>query len=190
MEEKEKLSKRGKQIQNELIDSPDGSLRLSRNGRCWQWKLAVKGKPATLITKKEKDLAVRLCAKKYLEWENQSIQKRLMLIAHILEHYPAPADTLSCVERLFKDSRPGAEDEFLSLLSCYMKLESSDPSEWEVTEYVRNSEYPERLIVPTKAGIPVRSKSEAMIANELFDRKIPFRYEEELLLGGSELPAT
>lgn len=71
-----------------------------------------------------------------------------------------------------------------------MKLESSDPSEWEVTEYVRNSEYPERLIVPTKAGIPVRSKSEAMIANELFDRKIPFRYEEELLLGGSELPAT
>lgn len=42
--------------------------------------------------------------------------------------------------------------------------------------------HPENLTQPTLAGFDVRSKSEALIANALAERKIPFIYEEELTL--------
>lgn len=42
--------------------------------------------------------------------------------------------------------------------------------------------HPENLTQPTLAGFDVRSKSEALIANALAERKIPFIYEEELAL--------
>jgi len=42
--------------------------------------------------------------------------------------------------------------------------------------------HPENLTQPTLAGFDVRSKSEALIANALAERRIPFIYEEELEL--------
>ena len=42
--------------------------------------------------------------------------------------------------------------------------------------------HPENLTQPTLAGFDVRNKSEALIANALAERKIPFIYEEELAL--------
>jgi len=44
--------------------------------------------------------------------------------------------------------------------------------------------HPERLIYMTETGIRVRSKSELLIANALFQKGIPFSYEAVLALGG------
>ena len=48
---------------------------------------------------------------------------------------------------------------------------------WQNAEYDKNNDRPEGLTVPTIGGFRVRSKSEALIANILIERGIPFRYE-------------
>ena len=49
--------------------------------------------------------------------------------------------------------------------------------QWQNEPYDKNMDYPEGLTVPTIGGFKVRSKSEALIADILIERKIPFRYE-------------
>ena len=51
--------------------------------------------------------------------------------------------------------------------------------------YEQNLNYPEHLIHATVGGKPVRSKSEVMIYQALYMRRIPFRYECALYLGGA-----
>ena len=53
--------------------------------------------------------------------------------------------------------------------------------------YEKNPKYPEHLIHKTVSGIYVRSKSESMIALQLYTEKIPFRYECALQLGETTL---
>ena len=50
-------------------------------------------------------------------------------------------------------------------------------------KYETNRKHPEKLIHVTKSGCVVRPKSEAMIADALFEYDIPFRYECELSIG-------
>ena len=50
--------------------------------------------------------------------------------------------------------------------------------------YDRNPKAPENLIHKTAFGLRVRSKSESLIATLLYTKRIPFRYECALYLGG------
>lgn len=53
---------------------------------------------------------------------------------------------------------------------------------WMQEPYVSCPLFKDKLTVPTLAGVYVRSKTEAAIADELFRMGIPFRYECELKL--------
>ena len=53
----------------------------------------------------------------------------------------------------------------------------SEQDEWVNASYTNNPKEPQKLIHKTIPGILVRSKSEALIINALFEHKIPFRYE-------------
>ena len=55
---------------------------------------------------------------------------------------------------------------------------------WAARPYPANPHHRDHLRHTSFGGLPVRSKSEAMIANELELHQLPFRYEEELVLGG------
>lgn len=57
---------------------------------------------------------------------------------------------------------------------------------WQEAPYDRNEKHPEMLVQPTLSGIMVRSKSESIIADQLFIRGIPFRYETQILIEGRE----
>lgn len=78
-------------------------------------------------------------------------------------------------------------DKLLSPDSSYHNLLLSavfnDEVSWSTTDYQRSNNYPEKLIHNTYVGILVRSKSEVLIANALFSKQIPFRYEACLQLG-------
>ena len=58
-----------------------------------------------------------------------------------------------------------------------------DAEQWETAPYDRSDKHPEHLCHKTIKGDMVRSKSEAIIANMLYNMKIPYHYEEKLLLG-------
>lgn len=55
---------------------------------------------------------------------------------------------------------------------------------WEAEPYHKSTLFAEGLTCPTKKGEMVRSKSEALIADTLFELGIPYRYECELVLDG------
>lgn len=55
---------------------------------------------------------------------------------------------------------------------------------WSKADYPTNTLYPDRKRTHTVSGVFVRSKSEALIANLLTSKGIPFRYENELIVGG------
>lgn len=58
---------------------------------------------------------------------------------------------------------------------------------WATSEFPTLDAYQENLIIKTSAGIMVRSKSEATIANLLYQYKIPFRYEWKTTLKNGDV---
>lgn len=57
---------------------------------------------------------------------------------------------------------------------------------WYLSDFKRNKEHPENLQFPVKLGFNVRSKSEVLEADRLYEEGILFHYEELVLLSGEE----
>ena len=64
-------------------------------------------------------------------------------------------------------------------------INSPKDSSWQNMPYRQNPSFPENLKHPSPSGHLLRSKSECLIDMEIFYRKIPFRYEDELMLNGN-----
>lgn len=75
------------------------------------------------------------------------------------------------------------DDAYAELLANSINPMSKEILEWMNSSYETNPRFPEKLVFRTKSDIYVRSKSEAIIASALFAQKIPFHYEELLVLG-------
>lgn len=84
------------------------------------------------------------------------------------------------------NSLPGAyklsDSEGISKIVTFVDGES-----WGNQPYDKSLKYPERLIHKTMKGDMVRSKSELILADILYQRKIPYHYEEKLCLGDKEI---
>ena len=74
-------------------------------------------------------------------------------------------------------------DQFVQLLEEYS---DSQHLHQEVGLYLGVDKFKLGRIYQTLSGHMVRSKSEVIIANILFERKIPFEYEAELLIDGDQ----
>lgn len=59
--------------------------------------------------------------------------------------------------------------------------------QWMEAEYKTNPFYKESFIYTTKSGTAVRSKSEFLIASALEELRIPYRYEQEMILQGQRI---
>lgn len=86
-------------------------------------------------------------------------------------------------------------DVMKSLPSVYRNLQIlrtedgifADIKAWEYGGFEKNEAYADNLKHRTAKGELVRSKSEVTIANMLYDRGIPYHYEEMLWLNGSHV---
>lgn len=77
----------------------------------------------------------------------------------------------------------GVMDRFVALLDGY---EDSVRLHQEIGLYLGVDKFKLGRIYETAAGVWVRSKSEVIIANILFHRKVPFKYEEPLRVDGQD----
>lgn len=66
---------------------------------------------------------------------------------------------------------------FRSLISPLVPTDEEFAKEWDSAKYETNPYYASIPELVTEKGEPVKSKSELYIANELFKRSIPYRYE-------------
>lgn len=129
------------------------------------------------ISKNHQDLAIALARKKYFQARLLDLQQEYTALSAFLKHY--------------KTSEKRSDQMLRSCPELYdlLKDELTDLDEklqrWCAEPYPRKKGHEEALVHETAEGTKVRSKSEVMIANELYYAGIPYRYECQHLINGS-----
>ena len=158
-------------LQKKLKRYPAGTLFCTRNGTHVKWYISNLSSPV-YIRKSQRSLAVALAEKKFYE-------NRLHLLSLqrdcLLQYEKKSQKYKAALETMIQPDSPYRE-----LISENILEIPRDESLWMQEEYPRNLTYPENLVHKTYAGDWVRSKSETMIANALFQNKIAYRYENQL----------
>ena len=167
MKEKQKVEDRINDLQSQIDVLPSGTFFCTRNNKYYKWYYTDKGK-TKYIPKSERKLAEQLVKRKYLESRLRKFKQEEKRIDIYLKQYSLDEFSSYHVEE---------HPELQKLLSgVYVPLKQ-ELDEWVNASYTNNPKEPQKLIHKTIPGILVRSKSEALIINALFEHKIPFRYE-------------
>jgi len=172
--EKQNILKKRTLAEEQLKRCPPGMIRFNKNGNGTKWRQVFGDRPSRIIPKKEAKTAELLARKKFLSDTIKICNDQIQLIEAFLNQYP---DSLAYPGNLTDDNQ-----DYRALLAPFFKA-PEEVEAWVNKEFESNPEFPESLIVPTKCGIMVRSKSESIIADALYERGIPFRYEQQLLIG-------
>ena len=175
--EKHHLDSAIAEIDSKLTSLPDGKLICALNGKHYKWYHSD-GHTPVYLPKKELALACQLAQKQYLLYEKEDLEKQRKALNQYLKSYTPSSNR---AEQLLY------HPEYHKLLSPYFQPLSQELSSWANESYPQNETHPKRFIHRTLSGHEVRSKSEAMIANALYNNKIPFRYECLLQLGNISL---
>ena len=175
-----RIRKEIEELEHVIESAPDGYLKCCKRGP-YRYYYIVKTEDGRRRSEYIPVEQIRIA--ETMAMRDYCIRKR-----GILAHY------LECLERL-ADGRFGSADitaakamnpdRFALIKEKLFPTEDELKSWWEAP-YDRNCRHPETLIQPTLCGIMVRSKSESIIADQLFSRGIPFRYEAQMFIEGRE----
>jgi len=172
-EKQSRLARKIKQLQEEISLLPSGELQICRNGKYTKWRISY-GSKVECIPKRNYEMAQKMAKKKYLSYELEESKQELAA----LNAYISDLESIKAQSKLFSTNL-----QYIELLpDIYMK-HFGKHEEWVIGPYKANEKHPEGLIHVCNAGKFLRSKSEVIIANALYDNRIPFRYEETLELG-------
>ena len=178
LQKRKEIEDKLQSIERKQQKLPDGKLICSRMGQYYKWERSD-GKKKTYIPKKDRQLAEKLAAKKYLTaLRNDLNHEKYAMDLYLRRHSNYKPE----VEKLLTGS-PEVE----KLLSPYFSPLSKELDEWMKTSYETNPKNPEHLMQKIGPNEFVRSKSEAMIAKVLKQNNIPYRYEAKLQLGMAEI---
>lgn len=171
--EKQRLETQIKDLRERINKLPEGKLLSARNGKYCKW-YQTDGKHQKYIPKKERYLAEKLAAKKYLVCRKEELEHELEAI-HAYLNFDKPKEHKS--ELLLQNPQ------YKELLSKAFQPTSMELLEWMNSPFNKNTSHPEQLKFKTHEGDYVRSKSEVIIDMFLRINHIPFRYECALELG-------
>ena len=172
LEERRRLDEQVKSIDLEIEQLPQQNFYCTRNGKYYKWYESDGGK-SRYIPKKKRRYAEMLAKKKYLLLLRSDILQEINAIDSYLKSQNSKQDL---AQKLLED------EAYAELLGPYVQSMSDELLKWMNSSYESNPRFPENLIFRTKNDSYVRSKSEAIIASVLFSKKIPFHYEELLVL--------
>ena len=139
-----------------------GSLVLNNSKNSPQWYLLKKNENGKYI-------------KTYLDKSKHDTIEKLARKAYLDALIKDKQNEVDSINAYLKKRKPKDISKFLDINSPYCKLLFN--TNWEYEKYPKSNKKPEHLKHPTLKGDMVRSKSEALIANTLFDLQIPYRYE-------------
>lgn len=178
--EKSALSRKLKLLNTELMSLPQGQIYFVRNGKNWRWRVRKKDENSRIVrvrlSKSERKYAAELSHRRYLEDNIARLEKRIHMIDQFFKDYPPLLCYPSDLEEPCTD--------FRDLLTQELHQETDMTDEWRKASYRTNPDRREQCVHKTKAGVMMRSKSEAMIADTLYDLDLPFHYEEEMVVSG------
>ena len=159
-----------------LKNVPSGSLHICHKGKATQYYL-YKGKErrAQYLCVTDRKI-MHLAQKDYDERILDLAIKELDFIEKMQRRYQG-----SGVDELYETLSPDRQ----RLVKPVVKPDDVFAAEWQAVTYQGNPYKPDNLVFGTARGDKVRSKSEAIIADRLFSRGIPYHYEKPLKVGGT-----
>ena len=166
-------------LENRKTYMPEGSLNsFSRNeNNYYVQKAYVDGIQKSIMLDKNNE-------------EHLDIIKKLMEKKTLVHGIPILRKNIYAMEKCVGKLRPYSPNDFKygELLGQNYYLDDEVClREWKKKPECQNPWHPEHVIHDVKSGIKVRSKSEVLIADSLYDHRILNKYETELLLGGKVL---
>lgn len=170
--ELERYQEMKQRYQKELTGLPKGKLAVHRaKGRAYYNRIS--GKESLYLGSESNEIVQALKRRRFLETSIKNIENNQALMRSYLQQYRSvnPADVMELLPKTYQTDETFGMADFM------------DAEKWEAAPYEKSEKRPERLSHRTIKGDLVRSKSEAIIANILYNMKIPYHYEESLWLG-------
>ncbi len=181
MQEYLKMMKKRTEVLKAAIEAaekkkfPEGRLRVSSSSGHVRYYHVLPGgdRFGKYISAKNSDITVKLARKDYTKKFLLSAGKELSRLEHSISLLVnTDADQ---PYQLLPDKRK-------ELVEPYLMTDELYAAQWEKEEFKASTFMPEGKIFETRKGEKVRSKSEAIIADMLFELGIPYRYEQMLML--------
>ena len=162
VEKKAEIEKTIELLKEELSQAPSGTIvALNKNGH-YRWYHQKKNKKGGF-------------ERKYLNKKDEELARKLAKKAYAKALLRDKENELSCIKAYLKRRKCTDYRALIEENSPYRSLILCD--DWGSESYESSHSHPENLIVKAPKGQYVRSKSEALIANELFEQGISYRYE-------------
>lgn len=159
---------------------PEGELHISKCGNYYTWRVHYPDGRRIYLPKSEEETAKKLAIKKLYTTRLNDLKAEAYACIRYLNF---KSKNKSAVDKLF--SRSG--NEIRRLLGDSYKSFNDKISEWESEPYEKYDRFSENLVIDTlKPGEKVRSKNEAIVAGQLYQLGIPYKYEKVLILGNKK----
>lgn len=164
-----------KLLKTEYNNFPNGRLECHRRKDSWRW-FVVKDNKRQLLRKEDDNIARRLAYKRVIKNEIDTLDGQLKALKKFIEQAnPNKILTPAAI-------RSSKNDEINRLAREYKNAKNIKLNNWMKEAEDDKSFGTIEPTVPTKFGWLVKSKSEAFIANELFDHNLYVRYEPTIFL--------
>lgn len=158
----------------EIEDCPIGTLMQEKRGERTIFFQVNKteGKRTRKVITKEVGLIQGLERRAYLEQERAVLETDIKAVRSLARTYRTP---------YYEDIMELLPARLRSLPPMYTSLD--ELSVWAAEPYRQSTYKPERKVHTTSRGLKVRSKSELLIAEKMYELNVPFRYEQVLTIG-------
>lgn len=176
-----KLENELKFVCNELNNCPQGRLlkTVERGKVVFYQDMKSGGTRTRRRINRNLEIIKGLARKKYLETKARLLDDNIDVIRKASAEFydTSPENILQSLPRSYRQL---PQDLFFQA--------AEDPLfSWAQEPYKQSSYMPDRKIHLTSQGLRVRSKSEVLICEKLYEFRVPFRYEQTLAIGKYEL---
>ena len=174
---RQRLKEAQSKLEVELEKAPQGSLKIVCKKTCTQfyYRKSPEDKEGTYIPKKDRALVKKLAVKKYAEKAVGPLRKQVKLVEKMLTGNH---------EKALQQTYAGLSKEARLLVEPVLLEPEQLAQKWQAVEYER---LPFDRTVShffTSRDEQMRSKSEIMIAEALYNAGVPYRYEFPLHIKG------
>ena len=169
------LKKAIRMAERNLKNCPEGRLRISQSGNQVRYYHVLPGDDSsgTYIKRDRPDIIKQLAQKDYTERFILSAKRELSRLEHCMRLMP-DVDANQTYQML--------EVRRKQFVEPYILPDELYAERWRKEEFKTNTYMPEAKKYETRQGEMVRSKSEAILADMLFELGIPYHYEQALTL--------
>ena len=164
-------------VTNEIARLPEGAVQVKQHGNGVQFFYRERPdvKNGVYMTTAERDKALALIQKRYLERVLAAAQQQKKAVTSFLKRY----DPQALVHVLLSEGN--LRQPFIRPI---VRSDEQFVRAWEAVDYEGKPFHEESAVHYTRKRERVRSKSEVIIANTLAEANIPYRYEAPLKIDG------